>query len=50
MCCHTMMHISVFLPVSLLIIHVIWVKTASAQVTLERFASAKQLEGVHVIL
>lgn len=44
------MHISVFLPVSLLIIDIRWVNTAIAQVTLERFSSAKQLEGVHVVL
>lgn len=44
------MHISVLLPVSFLIIDIIWVNTAIVQVTLERFASAKQLEGVHVHL
>lgn len=50
MYCHTVMHISVLLPVSLFIIDIIWVTTVIAQVTLESFDSAKQLEGIHVIL
>lgn len=48
--CHTIMHISVPLPVSFLIIDIISVNTTIAQVTLEWFACAKQLEIVHVVL
>lgn len=48
-CCHRIMHILVLLPVSFLIIAIMWVNTAIAQVILKRFASAKQLEGIHVV-